>query len=89
MVDNGYLGNPRLKKSGVDVSYTEEQLIEVAKCADDPIYFIKNYVKIVNVDRAQVSEQHHQNRQTDSRLSGRHSQNEEYENLPCNIIQVM
>lgn len=54
MIDNGYLGNPRLKKAGIDVSYTQEQLIEVAKCADDPIYFIKNYVKIVNVDHGLV-----------------------------------
>lgn len=54
MIDNGYLGNPRLKKAGIDVSYTQEQLLEVAKCADDPIYFIKNYVKIVNVDHGLV-----------------------------------
>ena len=54
MVDEGYLGNSRLKRSGVEISYTQEQLIEVAKCADDPIYFIKNYVKIVNVDHGLV-----------------------------------
>jgi hypothetical protein len=54
MVDEGYLGNSRLKRSGVEISYTQEQLIEVAKCADDPEYFIKNYVKIVNVDHGLV-----------------------------------
>jgi hypothetical protein len=46
----GYLGNPKLKRSGVQVEYTNEQLIEITRCIKDPVYFIKNYVKIVNVD---------------------------------------
>lgn len=50
----GYLGNPKLKPTGVDLSYTEEQAIEIAKCIDDPVYFIKTYVKIVNVDRGLI-----------------------------------
>lgn len=50
----GYLGNARLKRAGVEMSYTEDQLLEIAKCIEDPIYFIKNYVKIVNVDRGLV-----------------------------------
>jgi hypothetical protein len=53
-MDDGYLGNSRLKRTGTELSYTEEQVIETAKCADDPVYFIKNYVKIVNVDRGLV-----------------------------------
>ncbi len=53
-IDDGYLGNSSLKKPGAEISYTEEQLIEIAKCINDPIYFIKNYVKIVNVDRGLV-----------------------------------
>jgi hypothetical protein len=53
-MDDGYLGNARLKRTGTELSYTEEQVIETAKCADDPVYFIKNYVKIVNVDRGLV-----------------------------------
>ena len=54
MADEGYLGNASLKKPGTEISYTEEQLIEIAKCIEDPIYFIKTYVKIVNVDRGLV-----------------------------------
>ena len=54
MDDVGYLGNANLKKIGVEVSYTEEQAIEIVKCIDDPIYFIKTYVKIVNVDHGLV-----------------------------------
>ena len=46
----GYLGNPKLKRSGVQVEYTNDQLIEITRCIKDPVYFIKNYVKIVNVD---------------------------------------
>jgi hypothetical protein len=54
MSDEGYLGNSRLKRAGVEISYTEEQLKEIARCIDDPIYFIKTYVKIVNVDHGLV-----------------------------------
>jgi hypothetical protein len=53
-MEDGYLGNSRLKKVGVEISYTEEQVVEIAKCAEDPVYFIRNYVKIVNVDRGLV-----------------------------------
>jgi len=54
-MDDGYLGNARLKRTGTELSYTEEQVLETAKCADDPVYFIKNYVKIVNVDRGLIT----------------------------------
>ena len=54
-MDDGYLGNSRLKRTGTELSYTEEQVLEIAKCADDPVYFIKTYVKIVNVDRGLIT----------------------------------
>ena len=54
MSDIGYLGNANLKRVGVELEYTEEQVAEIIKCAADPVYFIKNYVKIVNVDRGLV-----------------------------------
>jgi hypothetical protein len=50
----GYLGNERLKRVGVEISFTEEQLREIIKCTEDPVYFIRNYVKIVNVDKGLV-----------------------------------
>ena len=53
--DAGYLGNSSLKKLGVEISYTEEQIAEIIKCSNDPVYFIKNYVKIVNVDHGLVN----------------------------------
>ena len=46
----GYMGNSRLKRVGVDLNYTEEQVVELVKCQQDPVYFIKTYVQIVNVD---------------------------------------
>ena len=51
---DGYLGNQRLKKVGVELSYTEEQVAEIIKCTEDPVHFIRNYVKIVNVDHGLV-----------------------------------
>lgn len=49
-MSDGYLGNDRLKKVGVEISFTEEQAKEILKCSEDPVYFIRTYVKIVNVD---------------------------------------
>jgi hypothetical protein len=51
---DGYLGNDRLKKVGVEISFTEEQTKEFILCSQDPVYFIKTYVKIVNVDKGLV-----------------------------------
>ena len=45
-----YRDNPLLKKAGVKVEYTQQQIDEYIKCAKDPIYFAENYVTIVNVD---------------------------------------
>lgn len=54
MSDIGYLGNAHLKKAGTELSYTQEQIEELVKCSEDPVYFIKNYVKIVHVDHGLV-----------------------------------
>lgn len=40
--------NPYLKTANSEEEYNYEQLQELKKCAGDPIYFIKNYVKIVH-----------------------------------------
>lgn len=53
-MEGGYLGNDRLKRVGVEIQYTEEQAVEIAKCIEDPVYFIRTYVKIVNVDKGLV-----------------------------------
>ena len=51
---NQYLGNPNLKKTNTPVEFTKENIIEYGKCAEDPIYFIKNYVQIVSLDHGLV-----------------------------------
>ena len=54
MSRENYLGNPNLFKANTKQEYTEEQVIEIAKCMDDPVYFIQNYIKIVNIDEGLV-----------------------------------
>lgn len=49
-----YLNNPNLKNSGVSIEWTEEQAKEYVKCMEDPVYFIKKYMKIVNLDMGLV-----------------------------------
>ena len=57
MVSNksqAYLGNHNLKPEGIPIEFTKEQVAEYMKCQDDPDYFIKNYVKIVHLDKGLV-----------------------------------
>jgi len=50
-----YLNNPNLKKAYVPIEWTAEQVQEVIKCSKDIDYFIRTYVKIVNLDRGLVN----------------------------------
>jgi hypothetical protein len=50
MTAKSYLGNSLLKASGVPLNFTKEEIEEYLKCADDPIYFIESYCKIVTLD---------------------------------------
>jgi hypothetical protein len=52
---DSYRDNPLLKKTGVQLKYTQEQVQEYMKCAKDPVYFAENYIKIVNVDNGLMS----------------------------------
>jgi hypothetical protein len=54
MSDNIYLGNPNLKRANTQIQFTEEQIIEFLKCKEDPVYFAKNYIKIVSLDHGLV-----------------------------------
>jgi len=49
-----YLGNPLIKAANTPVEFTPEQIEEYMKCANDPVYFIENYIKIVHVDRGLI-----------------------------------
>jgi len=49
-----YLGNRNLKRGDVSIEWTTDMVQEYIKCAKDPVYFIKNYIKIVHVDHGLV-----------------------------------
>ena len=49
-----YLSNPNLKKANTPIEFTEEQVLEFLKCKDDPVYFARNYIKIVSLDEGLV-----------------------------------
>ena len=55
MSDTVYLGNPNLKKANVKVEFTQENIEEFIKCKDNPVYFAKNYIKIVSLDEGLVN----------------------------------
>lgn len=50
-----YLNNPNLKAKNVPIPYTKEQVEEYLKCKNDPIYFVKNYCKIVSLDHGLIN----------------------------------
>lgn len=54
MADTKYLGNPNLKKANVDVSFSLDQVKEYVRCKEDPIFFARNYIKIVSLDHGLV-----------------------------------
>jgi len=53
-MDDIYLGNPNLKKANVAQEFTQEQIEEFMRCAADPVYFAKTYMKIVSLDEGLV-----------------------------------
>jgi hypothetical protein len=48
---SSYRDNPLLKRAGIELSYTEDQVEEYIRCSKDPVYFASKYIKIVNVDK--------------------------------------
>ena len=52
---DSYLGNPKLKKIGVEVELSEHDVSEYIKCRNDAVYFAQNYVKIITLDKGFVN----------------------------------
>ena len=50
-----YNNNPNLKTAGIPIQWSKDQSLEYVKCMEDPAYFIKTYVKIVNVDQGLIN----------------------------------
>ena len=50
----GYLGNPSVKRDGVEAEFTKEEVVEYQKCMQNPAYFAKKYIKIISLDEGLV-----------------------------------
>ena len=49
-----YLGNKKLKATGVKQPFTKHQISEIIKCSNDIVYFVQKYMKIVNLDEGLI-----------------------------------
>ena len=54
MMNQSYLGNPNVKRDGVQQNWTPDLLLEYKKCMDDPVYFSEKYIKVISLDRGLV-----------------------------------
>jgi len=50
-----FKGNSNIRGHRSAYKYTKEELAEYMKCAEDPAYFIENYVQIIDLDRGLVN----------------------------------
>ena len=51
---NRYNGNSNLKQIGYEMQFTSDEVRELLKCREDPIYFIETYCYIVSLDKGLV-----------------------------------
>ena len=51
----GYLGNPSVKRDGVETEFTLEEVQEYSKCMKDPSYFARTYLKVISLDDGLVA----------------------------------
>ncbi len=49
-----YKGNTEIKKKGVALAYTAEQIKEIIKCNEDIVHFLSNYVYIISLDKGKT-----------------------------------
>ena len=52
---NTYLGNPNVKKDGVNEQWTPDLIQEYKKCMVDPVYFVEHYCKVISLDEGIVN----------------------------------
>jgi hypothetical protein len=52
--EDSYLGNRLLKPTNVQQQFTKHEVEEYVKCQNDIIYFLKNYVQVIHVDKGLV-----------------------------------
>lgn len=47
---DSYNSNPLLKKVGIDIQFSAENVEEYLKCKKSPVYFANNYIKVISLD---------------------------------------
>lgn len=50
----GYLGNPSVKRDGVETQFSKKEVLEYARCMRDPAYFARTYLKVISLDSGLV-----------------------------------
>jgi len=50
----GYLGNPNVKRDGIEQNFSKDEVTEYAKCMKDPCYFARTYLKVISLDKGLV-----------------------------------
>lgn len=50
-MSKGYNNNPNLPREDWKHAFTQQEIDEFVKCANDPVYFAITYMRIINVDR--------------------------------------
>ena len=97
-----YSGIQGVKAAGVSHEYTPEEVKEYIKCANDPVYFINNYVQIVSLDKglipfkmypfqSRIIDAVHSNRRTIAMLfrqAGKALLNQEVIPTPTGFVQM-
>jgi len=53
-MNDTYLGNINVKRDGIVQQFTHEQVLEYARCMQDPAHFAKKYCKVISLDRGLV-----------------------------------
>ena len=51
---SSYLGNFNVKRDGIKQEWTNDLVVEYARCMKDPVYFCEKYVKVISLDRGLV-----------------------------------
>lgn len=49
-----YNNNPLVPKAGIEREYTAEELKELNRCIEDPVYFANKYFKIISLDEGLI-----------------------------------
>ena len=55
MQTESYLGNSNVKRDGVTQQWSQDQVVEYAKCMGDPAYFARTYCKVISIDKGLVN----------------------------------